>query len=441
MRWIFYYLLCCCLLSACQTNNTSQTSKNDNVSSSIEVKNRSVTVPDGVFHTASGKLLHVHRAVFTIPSSEGRQYTDEPFELVKPEPSGTITWQHAPAGAKVCGLAQPNALVTASLRLKSKPGRELSSIISSRNYIVNQTWPLIYLATNSEHVPKTIFIDYMIRQQRLCTLACDDTGIIKLLLGPLSLSSPTPPPVTIGLTAIANILAPPFSEDLSKEDVMPISSTENEIVSRIDESAVRKTLSKLHQGKSVEIAFIGDSVTCGACASHPNNSFPELFISRLKKKYPQAQITHFLVAKGGTGSSTEFAAFNKRRSKADLVVIEFINDVALDRQTLIQNYEPFVNRIKAQGSEAIICLPHLCNPTLYGLKPNDWETVERKSFYVVIPQIAKQHDIGCADVCHRSLNISREGLSPMLLLADRQMHPNDRGHALYVEELLSFFPN
>ena len=440
MRLLFYILFCCLSLAGCQTNKTigTLTAQNGNIGLSIAVSERSITVSEGLLYTVMGKPLHVHGAVFVIPSSDGRQYRDESFELVEPPPGGTIAWNHAPAGAKVCGLVQPNSLLISSLQLKNKPGRQ-STIINSRSYIVNSKWPLIYAAPNSEHVPKYTFIDYIIRQQRLCTLVCDRSGTLSLLLGKLSLASPIPPHVPRGLTAIANILAPPFDENLAEADVMPILSAGNENVSELYKVAVRKTTAKLQQGRSVEIAFIGDSVTCGACATQPENSFPELFITRLKNKYPQARISHFLVAKGGAGSCTEFAAFESRKPTADLVIIEFINDVALDKQTLIQTYNPFLSRIKAQGAEAIICLPHLCNPTLYGLKPNGWDMVGRKPFYTVIPQIAKQNDVGCADVCTRSRNIYREGLSPMLLLADRQMHPNDRGHQLYVEELLKLF--
>lgn len=222
---------------------------------------------------------------------------------------------------------------------------------------------------------------------------------------------------------------------------MPVSTSASNNLP-VNSRAVAKTAAKLVSGKPVTIAFVGDSVTRGAATSVPSKAFPIIFTDRLQRKHPGSAINIIMLAEGGTHSDTQFARFQKRFTTdyPDLVIVEFINDVPLDESIVRDRYSHFLQMLQSHGTECIICLPHLCNPLLYGYKADDWQAVTDKKYYAVVSELCQQMNVGLANVFERSKNISREGLTPSLLLADRQMHPNDKGHQIYAEELSRFFP-
>lgn len=424
-------LLCCCCLCDCSSNLL----RNEH-SPRLSINSRRLDISAGIIVKRDGTTIRVEPTSITIPDSPVKIVTDEMFDLIPPSHQ-SVNWGCAPAGTKVCGLLQPNSLVKDSLRVKSQSGVR-GTPLPPAAYTVGSEWPLINSTSNIPH--QKVFLDYDVPQRRICTVAINDAGSSKLFIGPLSLGAPSPPDIPRLYTPIVNIEASTFDSQLHDSNLMPIYTSDSNHP-KVDSNTVAKTRSKLLMGKTVTIAFVGDSVTGGAAASNSAKAFPAMFTDQLRKQYPNAAIESVMVAQGGTHSDSQFARFQKRFTTdyPDLVIVEFINDVALDGKTVSDRYSRFIRMLQSHGTESIICLPHLCSPSLYGFKPDDWQSVANKEYYVVVTELCQEMKVGLANVFERSKNIKSEGLTPALLLADRQMHPNDRGHQLYAEELFRFF--
>src|SRR5271156_3467883 len=85
-----------------------------------------------------------------------------------------------------------------------------------------------------------------------------------------------------------------------------------------------------HEGASLNVVFLGGSLTWGARATDPQHtSYRALVGTKLRKLYPKAQFWFWDAAIGGTGS--QLAVFRLERDvlarKPDLVFLDFtIND-------------------------------------------------------------------------------------------------------------------
>ena len=55
-------------------------------------------------------------------------------------------------------------------------------------------------------------------------------------------------------------------------------------------------------------------------------------------------------------------------------------------------------------------------------------------------KFAAEHQVALADVSRRWEHLEVEGIPYIALLHNGINHPDDRGHELFVKELLTFFP-
>lgn len=472
-------LLACLALVGCSTkaNTAVRLFSSGNTNLELVIEGRRINVAGGTVKV-DGKTREIKPTSFDIPDSPGQNYKDESFQLVKPTEDNSLSWQRTPLGVKVCGLAVPNLLVTDSLQIipMQRPNHQVP--LARKEITLDKKWGIIFAAHDTAKASENVLLNYTVRQQRICTIAADRFGKLHLITGKLSRGSPSPPSVQADKLALINVLAPPFDAELEPEDVMLIKPKLTETVypwtyadvedsyhsialkeKKKEKNCLRKTIQKLSEGSPVSICFIGDSVTYGCCASSPSGHFTNLLVEKLKRKYPSSSISWDVFAKGGSNSTTQFKNYLEEYAssntlkvkvsasgvrnppsiavKPDLVIVEFVNDLSLPEEQVARNYSQFVEAMQVQGIETIICLPHLVNPTFYGLKSSDWLTIAQKPYYRVIAELAVQKKFALANVASRTLMAQREGLKPELLLADGANHPNDRGHQIYAEEIMS----
>jgi lysophospholipase L1-like esterase len=137
---------------------------------------------------------------------------------------------------------------------------------------------------------------------------------------------------------------------------------------------------------------------------------------------------------GGSNSSQRMDDFDKAiAQKPDLVIVEFVNDFKLPPATVESNYSAMVAKAKAAGVRLLVCTPHLPLPSYLNMK--SWTEVSNSAFPRYLRNLAKQEDIGLADVSMRWENLKAEGLPPEVLLTDGVLHPNEYGHEIYAQEL------
>lgn len=292
----------------------------------------------------------------------------------------------------------------------------------------------------AEELKRDFAITYKLKCRRIDTIAADPAGKVQLLTGTQSPFSPEAPAVQPGWIKLANVYAEPENKSLQEKDVLPIEVNETPALPQQmreqNQRLLANTLGKLKEGRPVKIAFWGDSVTCGGFASTQSAGFPNLLIGGLQKTYPGSDITAVVAGLSGSSSGMRIGNFKKEvlSKQPDLVIIEFVNDLLVEPASTKANIGTAIDQARAAGCEVILCTPNLVAPSYMKLK--NWQAVVDSAHMNVIRDLGKEKNVVVVDVARRYAGISREGLVPELLLADRLVHPNDRGHEIYAEELL-----
>jgi lysophospholipase L1-like esterase len=290
---------------------------------------------------------------------------------------------------------------------------------------------------------QSAIIRYKAKAQRLDTLTINQDGELKLELGVPTELAPVPPKIPERELPLANILAKSDALALDEADIFPIlSPTVNGASNNLEQQkgCLREVCEKLRAGKPLKILFYGDSITCGGSVEDPKFAFYNLFTEALKKEYPRSTITAVNRGLGGTATNTRVPRFNEEVlvEQPDLLIVEFVNNFALSKEETERDYDEILTQAKAHGINVILCTPHLFAPNYfpksYGMKT--WEMVANHPYVEQIRGFAKRYHTGLADIARRWAQLQPEGLTPALLLTDKLLHVNERGHEIYADELL-----
>ncbi len=123
---------------------------------------------------------------------------------------------------------------------------------------------------------------------------------------------------------------------------------------------LNQVIEKLANGEEVSIAMIGGSITEGAGADIPANSYGDLFVAGLKQTYPDATIHYCNAGLGNTPSTLGLMRYerdvtNMVVAEPDLVIIEFaVND--WDEPTYGRAYESMVRNVLKQENDPAVLL-------------------------------------------------------------------------------------
>ncbi|MCX7600283.1 MAG: SGNH/GDSL hydrolase family protein [Armatimonadetes bacterium] len=170
-------------------------------------------------------------------------------------------------------------------------------------------------------------------------------------------------------------------------------------------------------------------------------AFPWSFARALREKYPQASVKLVNAGIGGTSTAGRLANFDAEvlAHRPDLVTIEFVNDCGLPAETLLNNWRQAIQRTKATGADVIVVTPHLVMPPWMGWTYEDMWRLDNREAVELMRQVARETGAGLADVSRRWDHLCQEGPSCVTLLWNGINHPDNRGHELFVRELMTFF--
>jgi lysophospholipase L1-like esterase len=311
------------------------------------------------------------------------------------------------------------------------------------DYAIDERWGAIAGVTGGAiKKGQAVYVDYKYSGRRLDTVVMSNSGKLSLLHGIAAKSAPVPPHVPAGFLAIANVYVPPTPSSIGPE-IIPIKTLQatpvpNE-VREANRKALSKTLAKLNAGEPLNIVFWGDSITAGADSSAPDKTFTSQFLAALRARFPAARVSTSTLGIGGTNTNHRLPGLEKDvlSRKPDLVIVEFVNDLMVPAPQLEANYAKIIGLMKQSGAELILCTPHLPAPNV--MAAASWQAVGAKPYIKLVRRTATSSQVGLADVALRWEGLRREGLRPDFMLVDEVIHPNDRGHALYAEELMKCF--
>ena len=253
---------------------------------------------------------------------------------------------------------------------------------------------------------------------------------------------PHPPGADEGCLALANVFLNYTQAELTPWDIYPVGPplpppTPQELAEKA--SRVPKARQRLKAGGELNIGFWGDSVTCGGDASRPECRFADGFVIELRKKHPSSQIDFFNAGIGGSSTRGRLPDLDKDviQKKPDLVIIELVNDMGFSPQMMRDHYYKAIDQVRAIGGEVILITPHFTMPRMMGLG-NLWGE-DKRAACQALREIAEEKEVGLADAALVWQHLCKMGIPYTTLLYNGINHPDDRGHRIFIDELMGFF--
>jgi lysophospholipase L1-like esterase len=396
-----------------------------------------------------GRQVAVAAHEFAVSPPPIVRVENEKLVLSEEKPAG---WAHG-TSLKQCtcfgngqGAPLPGCLRPGSVRVKQAPTADALVYVEGKDYLLDSTWAKLgRVAGGSISQGQEVYVDYEYRLARLDTLAVREDGAVLLIPGEAKPTCPEPPAIPAHARPLANLLVWYDTQEITAGLIFPCGPPfpEPDEAERARRQAlVSRTLAKLKAGDTVTIVAWGDSVTVGGDAQPMHEkAFPYAFAARLQSKYPTAKIR--LINAGIGGSNTQSRLPNLEQDvlahRPDLVTIEFVNDCWLPGEVMEANWREAISRIKAIGAEIIVITPHWTMPPWMGMSYADLWGRDKRENVARMRALAREMNVALADVSLRWEHLAQEGLPYVTLLWNGINHPDNRGHDLFVRELMTFF--
>lgn len=344
------------------------------------------------------------------------------------------------------GTPAPGAVVSASVVVRLGD-RVLEK---GKDYLLDPVWGSVGIAPGSALTPKDeVSIDYSYSLRRLDSRVRTSDGREIVRRGEDQLTVAQPPVLEAGETRVANIFVDYHSDGKGAEEY-PVQETAAQAKTASTPGRIPRTLAKLRAGEPVKIVCWGDSVTVGGDASSAETRYPAVFERRLCEKFPGAKLAVKTVAVGGSHSRQwlwpdkfprpkpgECDWAKVAAEKPDLVTLEFVNDAGLKSPEMEQVYGEILSRVRALGAELILITPHFTMPSMMGF--SSLREAENRPYVLALREFAAKRGLALADASARWEHLWKEGLPYVTLLRNGINHPDDRGHALFADELMRCF--
>ena len=344
------------------------------------------------------------------------------------------------------GVPAPEAVDPASIVVRHQ-GRELKRDI---DFLADPAYGTLGLTPQSSVTAQDdVEVDYRFSLRRLDSIVSTADGRRVLRGGASDLTTPVPPGLEEGDKLLANVFVDYFG-DGKAPDVFPIEKSAGDAVTFTTPGRIPRTLAKIRQGKPVKIVSWGDSVTAGGDAGSPETRYTAVFETRLKAKFPSADVAVQTVAVGGSNSRqwlypdrfsgpvpNQTVWQRVADAKPDLVTIEFVNDAGMTPQQVDLVYAEILKRLETIGAEVVLITPHFTRPAQ--MRMRSLREPDRRPYVLALRAFAERHQVALADASSRWGHLWREGIPYVTLLSNGINHPDDRGHALFADELMKCF--
>jgi len=387
-----------------------------------------------------GNRVVVGEQSFEVAPAESVLVENEAYTLASDTPDRWIKGTHLKGClSKVTVL--PDCLTPGSAVVKLADGAVMQR---GKDYVMDERWGSLGRVEGARiGKDTTVLVTYRVGQMRLDSIQAGPDGKMELIKGEARKSCPHPPEVRQGWRAVANVFMPYHATRVEEWQIFPVKGLypePDETEMRRRAELIPKTLAKLRGGEKVHVVAWGDSVTAGGDASRPGLAFPELFATRLRERFPKADIA---LTNAGIGATNTIGRLPNLKKEVldhhpDLVTIEFINDMGFPEDVVRKNYHSAFEQLRGMGAEIILVTPHFSMQEMMGKKvPRGGET---RATVALLRKIAEENHVALADASRRWEHLDDEGLPYITLLDNGINHPDDRGHELFVKELMTFFP-
>ena len=298
-----------------------------------------------------------------------------------------------------------------------------------------------------------VFIDYIYAKKRLDSVVKTKDGKLALQSGTPHVANPVPPVLQDGSVRLANIFINGRLDKLTSENLYPILETAYpELPPKkptVAEQVLPKTIQKLNAGQKVRILAWGDSVTHAGYLPNPETeSWQEQFVTRLRQKFPNAEIELLTEAWGGRNSdayrneppgSPKNYAEKVLALKPDLIVSEFVNDTGMHGDDLNKRYSEILVDFKNIGAEWIILTPHYVRADWMNFNSEKNIDDDPRPYTQSVRDFCAKNNVALADGAKRYGRLWRQGIPYSTLLFNDINHPNKDGLKLFADALMELF--
>jgi len=219
-----------------------------------------------------------------------------------------------------------------------------------------------------------------------------------------------------------------------------VSNPKNRFVARTIDALKRS--SGMAGSESVRYVALGDSVTAGWLEHgvlDADAAYPALFRRKLSSLYPFAVVNVLNMGLGGENASGALARFDRDVLRHDphLVTICLgLNDARGGTEALDAfktNLVRLVERVQGETRADLL----LVTPNTRGDALQEDGTVTE--FVRAIRAVAREREVGLADVHAVYQGAIRMGAAPADLMSNRVSHPTREGHQIFANALIEFF--
>ncbi len=334
------------------------------------------------------------------------------------------------------GQLEPGTLV---VRESDKPGA--TRYERDRDYVLDEFWGALSRSPNGRiQKGQRVVIGYVYGRRRVDRIEVHPDGKVTLQRGKPKVDCPRMPATTAGAMTLATVYRPYHARTIEPHHVFVVNEAKAARCPKPDLRPVAKTLAKLREGKPVTIVCWGDSVTVGGDASTPASRYVNLFETRLKQRFGKDHIQVINAGIGGTSTNGRLKDYAKEvlAHRPDLITVEFVNDMGMPVERLKKNWRSAIAQARDIGAEFVILTPHYVMPSWMHKKHS--RGPETRANCRALRELAETERVGLADAALRWELLEYAGMPYEILLMNGINHPDDRGHALFVEELMRLLP-
>lgn len=193
-----------------------------------------------------------------------------------------------------------------------------------------------------------------------------------------------------------------------------------------DFSRIKRAMAKAERGEEITVGFLGGSITQGCLSSVPETCYAYLVYEWWKKSFPKATVNYVNAGIGGTPSNFGVARVDDDllRFKPDFSIVEFsVNDE--NNNYYMETYEGLVRHILSDGSDTGLML-------VSNVKYDDMSSAEDRHLV-----IGKYYDLPHVSMKHSVYTEVASGNIPIREISQDDLHPNDAGHELLAELIIT----
>jgi lysophospholipase L1-like esterase len=400
----------------------------------------------------AGKTVSIATPItLTVAPPARLRVTDERYDTLLPFDEKAPGWKR---GNRLKALityetSAPDLLLPDSVRLKTAAGPNAPTLTKGTDYTMDPRWASVGKLPGASAANGPVWADYETGLGRIDSIVVDSKGKVSLRQGTPHNATPHAPELSENETLLANIWVPGNLARLTPDNLYPVLEAKYTPPARTANAAtlLPKTWQKLNNGETVRILAWGDSVTTGAQASDVAHHWQEQFVTRLRRRFPNAKIELTTVAWGGRNTDSFLkeppgSPYNFEEkvvgAKPDLIAMEFVNDASLSPAAVEERYSKILARFQSVGAEWAILTPHFVWGEWMGTGQKKVEK-DPRPYVAGLREFTAKHNVALADASRHWEHLVKEGIPYQTLLCNSLNHPNDFGHKLFADALMDLF--